>query len=79
MGKNIAPHLMWLVNNSIQQGIVPDILKVSRILPISKPGKDINNIESYRPINNLPVVEKILETHVLKYFNIFLEKKKQNI
>ena len=74
MGPNIAPHIMWLINNCIQKGVVPDILKVSRILPISKPGKDLTSIESYRPINNLPIIEKNLETHVLKHFNTFLEK-----
>ena len=76
MGPNIAPHIMWLINNCIQKGVVPDILKVSRILPISKPGKDLTYIESYRPINNLPIIEKMLETHVLKHFNTFLEKNK---
>ena len=35
----IAPHLCHLINSILHSGKFPDILKLSRILPISKPNK----------------------------------------
>ena len=72
MRKSIVPHLTHMVNTIIFSGVVPKVFKISRILPISKPGKDSNSIESYRPINNLPCLEKILEGHILNHLNYFL-------
>ena len=37
-----------------------DIFKISKILPIGKPNKRTNNIESFRPINNLVLIEKTI-------------------
>ena len=39
-------------------------MKVAKILPILKPGKDRFKKESYRPISNLHCLEKIHEEHV---------------
>ena len=45
--------------------MVPNIFKLSRILPLSKPNKKRDDLNSYRPINNLPTLEKIFEQHLL--------------
>jgi len=66
--------LTRLVNTSFCTGIFPDLLKVSKIIPIYKKGSktDLNN---YRPISILPVVVKVFEnvikSRLLKYFEKF--------
>ena len=41
-----AVYLTHMINSSIRQGKFPTILKVSRIIPICKPGKDSTKLES---------------------------------
>ena len=48
---------------------------MSRVLPLSKPKKTREQMSSYRPINNLPCLEKNFEPHVLEKL---LEFKKIN-
>ena len=45
----------------MRKGEFPECLKTSRVIPIQKPGKSSNSLESFRPINNLNPVEKIVE------------------
>ena len=54
----LMPHL---INRIIETSTYPDILKVSRILPILKPEKVKTNPDSYRPICNLSVFDKIIQ------------------
>lgn len=53
-----------LFNQSIDCGVYPDALKITKVIPIHKKGNadDPNN---YRPISLVPVVSKIFE-HLLK-------------
>ena len=53
INKEISPHITHLCNCIIRTGIYPDKLKVSKILPILKPSKDMYDISGYRPINIL--------------------------
>ena len=76
ISKEISPHIAHLINLIILKGKIPEIFKISRILPLSKPEKSVNSIESYRPINNLPCIEKIFEEHIIINLNIFLEENK---
>ena len=64
IGHRIAPHLTHLINSILNTSIFPDIFKISRILPISKQGKPVNEISSFRPINNLVSIEKIVEEYL---------------
>ena len=60
--ENLRPmekSILNMVNQSIHQGIFPNILKTSRVIPILKPGKPP---ASYRPINLLPAFSK--ESHI---------------
>ena len=50
-----------LVDNIIFTKNFPDCLKVSWIVPISKKGKPLNKMESFRPICNLSSIEKLVE------------------
>ena len=60
-----------LINTIIRKDTYPDILKISRILPILKPDKSKIDPDSYRPICNLSVFNKIiqewLKTHLMRY------------
>ena len=45
---------------------LPEVLKISRVLPILKPTKNPLQKSSYRPISNLHTMEKVFEQHVKK-------------
>ena len=42
--------LRIILNNSLGQGVVPQLLKRETIVPVLKPGKDKSDLGSYRPI-----------------------------
>ena len=49
---HISECLTFIFNQSLQQGIVPDSLKISKITPLDK-GGDITDPANYRPISTL--------------------------
>ena len=57
----LIPYITHLINSIITSEIYPTVLKVSRITPILKPDKPSDTINSYRPINNLAALDKIIE------------------
>merc|ERR1712177_90360 len=69
----IIPHITHLVNSIIHTVIYPTALKVSRISPILKPEKRSEIIYSYRPINNLSAVEKIVEEFLKEQLSEFID------
>ena len=52
--------------------IYPSALKVNKMLPTLKPGKDKYLIDSYRPINILHPFDKLYQEHVKNYLFDFL-------
>lgn len=63
---------LQLINVSLEYGAFPEKWKKSTIVPVEKkPGTD--NCEEYRPINMLPVYEKLLEIVVNQQFIKFFE------
>ncbi|NNK28926.1 MAG: RNA-directed DNA polymerase, partial [Flavobacteriaceae bacterium] len=70
--QEISKPLLYLVNRSISQGIVPDFWKMAKIIPIHKKG-DKKDFGNYRPISLLPTISKILEKVVTKQLNQYLE------
>ena len=69
----ISPVIAHLINCIIDSGIYPDILKISKKSPILKPDKDANLIDSYRPINNLSTLDKIVEQYIKNEFQSYLD------
>lgn len=57
--------LLNVVNDSLINSSIPSELKISTVTPINKVNNP-TNVDELRPINNLPVVEKIIETAVHK-------------
>merc|ERR1712240_364110 len=46
--------------------------KLFRIIPIKKPDKPDDEIDSYHPINNLSTLEKIIEQHIKLHLETYL-------
>lgn len=71
----LTPIITQLVNSSLTDAVVPNLLKTSLIRPIYKSGckSEYNN---YRPISILPVLEKVLEEVISRRLNSFLIKYK---
>jgi Notch-like protein len=63
------------MNLSLSKGTVPDMMKISKTIPIYKSG-DEHSLNNYRPISLLPTFSKILEKLMYKRLVNFLEKKK---
>ena len=66
----MAPLITHLITRIIIKETFPKLFKIDRITPKHKSGKPIYNIGSYRPLNNLCTIEKVIE----EYFIIHLEK-----
>lgn len=63
--------LTLLVNLSIAQATFPDVLKISRIVPIYKSG-DEKSPYNYRPVSLTSVFSKIFEYAILQRLNNYL-------
>ena len=72
MAKFFAKILTLIFNESIKNGIYPEILKKSIIFPKFKTG-DPKNLTNYRPIHNLSVISKIFEGCIKEKILNYLE------
>ena len=63
--------LVYIFNAIIQIGFFPDCWKMSQIIMIPKPGKDLTVPSCYRPISLLPCLSKLFEKVLLQKLNIF--------
>ena len=63
----LAPFIVELCNRSLSAGVVPSAFKTAYIMPVlKKSGLNSADVESYRPISNLPVLSKLLERLVAR-------------
>ena len=62
-----------IYNQSIETGIVPNILKVSQVTPVYKSG-DATDPANYRPISTLSSFRKVFEKLIYNQLYNFLEK-----
>ena len=61
------------VNLSLEQGIVPDGMKLAKVIPVYK-AKSRDTFTNYRPISLLSNISKILEKVVHKRLYSFITK-----
>jgi hypothetical protein len=66
--------LCCIFNRSLQEGIVPCEWKQALVIPIPKV-RGTKKVEEFRPINKLPIYEKILEIIVHRQLVEYLEDK----
>ena len=69
--KNISKPLKYIFNESLNQGIFPEKLKIARITPIFKHDEE-TSVTNYRPISVLPCFSKILERIMYNRLYTFL-------
>lgn len=75
MQTNIAEILAYIINNSFRYGIFPELLKLSKIIPIYKKGEN-DLLDNYRPITLISIFSKIVEKAMLSRLLSFLSKYK---
>jgi len=68
----ISNPISTLINMSIETSVVPDCLKLAKIVPIYK-AKQKNDFANYRPVSLLPAISKILEKVIYKRLYTFLD------
>jgi len=68
----LSSPLLHVFNLSLMQGIVPQQLKVAKVIPIFKSG-EVDCTDNYRPISLLPIFSKILERIVCNRLSTFLD------
>ena len=64
----ISELLTYVLNLSINSGIVPAQMKLARVVPLNKSG-DKRLLSNYRPVSVLPVSSKFLENAVYLQVN----------
>ena len=72
--KSISFPLCNIFNDSIRNGIFPNMMKQAEVTPLYK-GKEMDMRINYRPISLLTTISKILEKIVYKRLYSFLSKK----
>ena len=66
VASSISSSLTRLFNLSLSSGVIPDSWKRAHIVPIPKSSQNKSSPSNYRPISILPLVSKLLESHVHK-------------
>lgn len=68
----VLPKLIAVFNTIINTSVYPDILKISKIVPIPK-GKGLCSIDSFRPIALLSLFDKLLEKVLHRQLTAYFE------
>ncbi len=74
----IAAPLSILINKSLENGRIPNQLKIAKIQPLYK-SKETNLLANYRPISILTSFSKVFEKVVYKRLITFLEQKRKSV
>ena len=59
--RKLEPIFLHLVNNCISTTTFPEILKLSKVVPIEKKGGDRTTSEGWHPVNIMPAMSKVIE------------------
>jgi len=72
---HISEWLTSIFNQSLQQGVVPDILKISKVTPIDK-GGEITDPANYCPVSTLSTFTQIFEKFIYNQLINYIENHK---
>jgi predicted metallopeptidase len=67
--------LTTLINACIRLNYIPDAWKIDEVIMISKPGKNLSEVESYRPISLLPIISKLFGKLILNRLKLIIAEK----
>ena len=70
---DIAEPFTHIVNLSFRNGIVPQNMKVAKVVPTHMSG-DQSSLNNYRPINLLPVFSKLIEKLMYNQIMSFIDR-----
>lgn len=74
--RKIILQLYYIFRSCISLSYFPASWKVARVVPIPKPGKPKDEVESYRPISLLSLLGKIFEKGLLLRLREFLDSRR---
>ena len=74
---SIKQVILHMINLSLSSKIYPNIFKTSKIIPIPKMGKNKDEPEGYRPVNNLSQLGKLIER--ASFDQVMAHVKKNNL
>ena len=75
-GPGIILPCVHIINLSLSTGIIPDAMKLAKVVPIFKNNGSNAVMKNYRPVSLLPVLSKVLERIVYNRLFQFLVKHK---
>lgn len=67
--------LLYFINAAFRLRYVPRQWKVAEVILIPKPGKELHDKNSYRPISLLPIISKVFEKLLLKRLKPIIEER----
>jgi hypothetical protein len=67
--------LTTLINACIRLNYISDAWKIAEVIMIPKPGKNLSEMKSYRPISLLPIMTKLFEKLILKRLKPIIAEK----
>ena len=73
--QDIIEPVTYIVNLSLQSGIMPDACKISKVIPIFKEGDRLDP-GCYRPISLLPIIGKVIEYFANEQLKGYIEENK---
>ena len=65
--------LLHLVNTTIMMSKYPKLLKIAKIVPLLKKDKDETQTSSYRGVNLIPAITKVIDKTILEQLMKHLE------
>lgn len=71
--RKVIVMLTYLFNAAFRLKHVPACWKVAEVIMLPKPGKQPNDVKSYRPISLLPIISKLFEKLLLKRLRPLIE------
>ena len=71
--KELQPLILHLLNKTILTTTFPNLLKIAKVIPIEKAGKDRTTAEGWHPVNILPALSKIAERVYLDQMSRHME------